>query len=61
MLKEASSGRISINRYQELVSRALLIQYKAMYFLIDYILSFLLYSRKIAQETGSRLIVSWNK
>ncbi len=35
--------------------------YKATYSLIGYVLSLLLYGRKIAQETGSRLMVSWSK
>jgi hypothetical protein len=35
--------------------------YKAMYSLIGYVLSLLLYSRKITQETSSRLIVLWSK
>ena len=34
---------------------------KATYSLMGYILSLLLYGRKIAQETGSRLMVSWSK
>ncbi len=35
--------------------------YKAMYSLIGYVLSLLLYSQRIAQETSSRLIVSQSK
>jgi hypothetical protein len=35
--------------------------YKATYSLMGYILSLLLYGRKITQETGSRLMVSWSK
>lgn len=35
--------------------------YKATHSLMGYILSLLLYGRKIAQETGSRLIVSWSR
>jgi hypothetical protein len=34
---------------------------KATYSPIGYVLSLLLYSRRIAQETGSRLIMSWSK
>jgi hypothetical protein len=34
---------------------------KATYSPMGYILSLLLYGRKIAQETGSRLMVSWSK
>jgi hypothetical protein len=34
---------------------------KATYSLMGYVLSLLLYGRRIAQETGSRLIVSWSK
>ena len=34
---------------------------KVIYSLMGYMLSLLLYGRKIAQETGSRLIVSWSK
>ena len=34
---------------------------KAMYSPMGYVLSLLLYGRKIAQETGSRLMVSWSK
>ena len=35
--------------------------YKAMYSPMGYVLSLLLYGRKIAQETGSRLMVLWSK
>jgi hypothetical protein len=35
--------------------------YKATYSLMNYVLSLLLYNRKIAQETNSRLMVSWSK
>ena len=34
---------------------------KATYSLMGYVLSLLLYGRKIAQETSSRLMVSWSK
>lgn len=34
---------------------------KAMYSPMGYVLSLLLYGRRIAQETGSRLIVLWSK
>ena len=34
---------------------------KATYSPMGYILSLLLYGRRIAQETGSRLMVSWSK
>ena len=34
---------------------------KATYSPMGYVLSLLLYGRKIAQETGSRLMVSWSK
>jgi hypothetical protein len=34
---------------------------KVMYSPMGYVLSLLLYGRKIAQETGSQLIVSWSK
>ena len=35
--------------------------YKATYSPMGYVLSLLLYGQKIAQETGSRLMVSWSK
>jgi hypothetical protein len=35
--------------------------YKVIYSFISYILSLLLYGKKIARETGSRLTVSWSK
>jgi hypothetical protein len=35
--------------------------YKAIYSLMGYVLSLLLYSRRITQETSSRLIISWSK
>jgi hypothetical protein len=34
---------------------------KATYSPMGYVLSLLLYGRRIAQETGSRLMVSWSK